>query len=237
MEAFMNYEIYSNKIDAMNFREVCMGAIAPQWLYRSSHPITCGRQDLIIAELSQRAGIAVVLNLSDDEATLARKVSFVPWYHRLFREDRIITLDMNYDIFGGDFGKKINRGVQFIVDHDGPYLIHCLQGIDRTGFFVLLLEMLMGADKEEIIDDYMASFLGRPEFEKGSYHYKQERGFFIDVLKKLSRGKPVKNDVLPGIAEKYLLENAGLARPEVDLLKARLQGITHVTQERHYPPG
>jgi hypothetical protein len=167
-------------------------------------------------------GIAAVLNLSDDEESLARGVSFVPWYHKLFRENRIIALGMNYDIFGDGFGKKINRGIQFIIDHDGPYLIHCKQGIDRTGFFVLLLEMLMGADKEQMIDDYMASFLGRPGFEKGSYHYKQEHGFFIDVLKKLNRGKPVKNSVLPGIAEKYLLENAGLARHEVDLLKVQL---------------
>jgi hypothetical protein len=70
MEVFMDYEIYLNKIDAMNFREVCMGAIAPQWLYRSSHPITRSRQDLTIAELAQRAGIAAVLNLSDDEVLL-----------------------------------------------------------------------------------------------------------------------------------------------------------------------
>jgi hypothetical protein len=213
---------FNKKPEFTNFREVCIGDIAPQWLYRSSHPITGGKQDLGISELARRAGIVTVINLSDDEKTLARKVSSVPWYHRLFREDRIITLDMNFDIFGDGFGKKLHRGVEFIAGRGGPYLIHCMQGIDRTGFFIMLLEMLMGADKAEIVNDYMTSFLGRPEFEKGSRYYKREYSSFIAVMKKLCGGKTVKNDNLPKAAEKYLLEHGGLIRSEVDLLKAQL---------------
>jgi hypothetical protein len=216
-------DFYLNRPDLANFREVCMGAIAPQWLYRSSHPILGGRQDIIIQELAQRAGIAAVLNLSDDDEMLARRVPSVPWYHKLFREGRVITLDMNFDIFGNAFGKKVNEGIKFIISRKGPYLIHCRQGIDRTGFFVMLLGMLMGADKAEILDDYMASFFYRPGFEKGSSHYKQEWSSFIAVMKKLNGGKSIKNDGLPSIiAEKYFLENTGLIQSEIELLITRL---------------
>jgi hypothetical protein len=51
---------------------------------------------------------------------------------------------------------------------------------------------------------------------------KRERSYFIAVLKKLNSGKPVKNDALPNIAEKYFLENAGLIQFEIDHLKTRL---------------
>jgi hypothetical protein len=129
---------------------------------------------------------------------------------------------MNFDIFGEDFGKKLNRGVKFIIDQKGPYLIHCMQGVDRTGFFVMLLEMMAGATKTEIVDDYMASFFGRPEFEKGSCYYKQECSYFMGVLKKLNGGKSVRTNTLSSIAEKYLLENTGLIQSEIDLLMARL---------------
>jgi hypothetical protein len=217
MEVFMDYEIAT-----INFREVCMGGIAPKWLYRSSHPVTCGELDFGMTELAQRAGIAAVLNLVDDEKALSQKAPLVPWYHKLFLEGRIIALDMNFNVFGDQFSGKINRGVKFIIDTEGPYLIHCMQGIDRTGFFVMLLGMMMGADKEEIVDNYMASFLGRPGFEKGAGYYKQERSYFIAVLKRLNGGGPIKNSVLLNIAEKYLLENAGLTRFGLDRLRAQL---------------
>jgi hypothetical protein len=212
----------SQDIKAINFREVCVSGIAPKWLYRSSHPAICGDQDPGIVELAQKAGIAAVLNLADDERTLTKKAPLVPWYHKLFKEDRIIALNMNFNIFGDQFGGKLNRGVKFIIDHEGPYLIHCMQGIDRTGFFVMLLEMMMGANKDEIVDDYMASFSGRPGFEKGSRYYKRERSYFIAVLKKLNGGKSVKNNILVQIAEKYLLKNAGLIQFEIERLRTRL---------------
>ncbi|MDR0377369.1 MAG: tyrosine-protein phosphatase [Spirochaetaceae bacterium] len=215
-------DFYRGKSDLANFREVCAGGIAPKRLYRSCHPIIYGNRGPGMMELAQQAGIAAVLNLSDNEEILSRKAPLVPWYHKLFQEDRIIALNMDFDVFGDRFFGKLNRGVKFIIDREGPYLIHCVRGIERTGFFVMLLEMLMGAEKTEIVNDYLKSFSGKPGFEKDSWYYKQEHNYFIAVMKKLNGGKSAQTNILPILAEKYLLENAGLTRLEVDLLKARL---------------
>jgi len=41
---------------------------------------------------------------------------------------------------------------------DGPYLVHCLEGKDRTGFVCIVLEALMSATYQEIVDDYMLTY-------------------------------------------------------------------------------
>jgi protein tyrosine/serine phosphatase len=206
----------------VNFREVCMGGIAPQWLYRSADPVTCGDRDIVMAEFAETAKIAAVLNLADNERELKRKAGLVPWYDKLYQTGCIIALDMKFDFMEPRFGSKIRIGIKFIVDYKGPYLIHCAQGIDRTGFFVMLLGMLMGASKDEITADYMASFLGRPGFEKGSENYQCEYNNFMKVLKELNGRKPMTNDAITKIAEKYFLENAGLVQSELDLLRMTL---------------
>jgi protein tyrosine/serine phosphatase len=199
-----------------------MGAITPKWLYRSSHPINGNNKDFIIAELAETAKIAAVLNLSDDERVLKRKADLIPWYNKLFQEGCVIAINMGFDFHSDQFGSKINKGIQFIINHTGPYLIHCMQGIDRTGFFVMLLEMLMGASKNEIIGDYMTSFLDRPGFEKKSVYYKREYSNFINILRTLNDEKSVTNKNIPGIAEKYIYENAGLIQSEFHRLRLAL---------------
>ncbi|MDR1072421.1 MAG: tyrosine-protein phosphatase [Treponema sp.] len=159
---------YSYKHEFVNFREVCAGGIASKWLYRSSHPAAFSETDFTLAKLAEEAEIAAVINLDDNEAELALKADRVPWYHHLFEKGRIIALDMGFDYLSERFKIKLHKGFKFMLERDGPYLIHCLQGIDRTGFVVMILEMLMGADGNEIMNDYMMSFLGRQGFEKGS---------------------------------------------------------------------
>ena len=41
---------------------------------------------------------------------------------------------------------------------EGPYLIQCLEGKERTGFVCALLECLCGADYDEVETDFMRSF-------------------------------------------------------------------------------
>ena len=50
------------------------------------------------------------------------------------------------------------EGLRFLSQNDPPYSVRCTEGKDRAGFTVMLLEALMGADLQEIIDDYMLSF-------------------------------------------------------------------------------
>jgi hypothetical protein len=172
--------------------------------------------------LAETAQIAAVLNLADDERVLRQKTNLIPWYNGLFQKGCIIALNMDFNFHSNEFGSKLNQGTKFIINHKGPYLIHCLQGIDRTGFFIMLLEMLMGADKNEIVNDYMTSFLGRPGYEKKSAYYKREYSNFFKVLRELNDGKPITTESLTGMAEKYIFENVGLSQSELDRLRLTL---------------
>ena len=57
-----------------------------------------------------------------------------------------------------EFRSKIANGLTAMAEHDGPYLLHCTEGKDRTGFVCMLLEALCGASYQEIVDDYMITY-------------------------------------------------------------------------------
>ena len=58
-----------------------------------------------------------------------------------------------------------------MLSHDGPYLIHCWEGKDRTGYIVAILLSLIGASQKEIVDDYMESYVNFFNIKKGSETY------------------------------------------------------------------
>jgi protein tyrosine/serine phosphatase len=212
----------SMTVNLVNFREVHIGKIAPKHLYRSSHPVTGTEQDAAMAKLAETAKIATVLNLIDTKKTLNVKANCIQWYNKLFQDGCVIALDMDMDFFTGKSAKDINSGIKFMLRHNSPYLIHRLQGIDRTGFFVMLLEMLMGASRDEIIDNYMTSFLYNHGYKKGSDEYRFEYARIIQILEKLNGRKSLADCNLIEMAENYYFNAAGLNRGEIDLLKIKL---------------
>lgn len=57
----------------------------------------------------------------------------------------------------GQGGRAVIEVLELVVTADGPCLIHCHTGKDRTGFVVALTLALLGASDAEIIDDYERS--------------------------------------------------------------------------------
>jgi protein tyrosine/serine phosphatase len=219
---------YSDKHEFVNFREVCTTGIASKRLYRSSHPVILSETDFIMAKLAEEAGIATVLNLVDNEKEVAIKAARVPWYHCLFKRGCIIALNMGFDCLSDHFSVKLKKGFRFMLEHNAPYLIHCFHGIDRTGFMVMILEMLMGAGKEEIVNEYMMSFLGQPDFKNGSVHYKNEKNNFCRVLNIIYNiGKISEEDDLAEATKNYFLKKIGLTLDEINRLKFILSRNEH----------
>ena len=149
---------FHNDAASVNFREICMGNIAPNTLYRSSHPVKDDKQETIITMLASGARIAAVINLSDFDNEIKRKAFFAPWYNKLLKAGKVIALGMDFNNTGDGFCKKLKRGLQFIINTEGPWLIHCHAGVDRTGFVSMVLEAIMGATLDEISNDYLQSF-------------------------------------------------------------------------------
>jgi protein tyrosine/serine phosphatase len=201
----------SDAAQSVNFREICVGNIAPDTLYRSSHPIQDNRQKMVISMLAAKYHIAAVINLSDTFYEVKRTAVFAPWYNSLFTNNRIIALGMDFSVTGYNFHRKLKKALQFIITTDGPWLIHCHAGVDRTGFFSMVLEALMGATINEIADDYLLSFSSI-----------FEPNVVMRLLSVMGGPLVISNQNLQSIAGQYLRDKIGLSGEEVDLLKKKL---------------
>jgi protein tyrosine/serine phosphatase len=212
----------SDDAQSVNFREIRVGAISPNTLYRSSHPIPGDRQESLIALLAAKYRIAAVINLSDSPFEVKRKAFFAPWYKRLFINNQIIALGMDFDIIGKSFNRKLKNALQFIIKTSGPWLIHCHAGIDRTGFVSMVLEALMGATIDDITHDYLLSFNSIFESSMFIHSNKADSMVVIQLLSTMDGSLSISDQTLQGMAEHYLKDKIGLSIEEIDLLRAKL---------------
>ena len=204
-----------------NFREIHMGSIAPGMLFRSSHPIKENVQEKTISILANSAKIRAVINLCDTSSSINTKAIFAPWYNSLLRAGRIIALGMDFSITSDSFKRKFKKGLEFIINTEGPWLIHCHAGVDRTGFVSMVLESFMGASLEEVINDYLCSF--NSIFESSIYEaQKADARVAMKILSVMSGSMLINAQNLQEIAEIYLHKTIGLSAEEIQLLKGKL---------------
>jgi len=211
---------------AVNFREIRVGKIAPNTLYRSSHPIKGGEQEKIISLLAAQARIGAVINLADTNSALALKAIFAPWYNKLFKDGRIIALGMDFSVVSEKFNKKLKKALQFIISTDGPWLIHCHAGVDRTGFVSIVLEAFMGAAIDEIADDYLLSFNSIFDSSIQSEINKNDSFIVMKYLSVMGNNMALNDQNLQAVAENYLRNTIKMPREEIGLLKRKLSGST-----------
>ena len=146
-----------------NFRNMQVGNLREGLVYRSASP--CDNQHnraSYVDTLISQAGIRFIMNLADTDEKLqgyiAKEDFNSPYFLSLYEEGNVHPLAMNMN-FGSDvFRGKVADGLKAVLAHDGPYLIHCTEGKDRTGFVCMLVEALCGAGYQEIVDDYMITY-------------------------------------------------------------------------------
>ncbi len=146
-----------------NFRPIEMGSIGDKKLYRSASPINDDRNRAAVTNaLVRDVGINTIVNMADSNEEIAQYITREgfdsEFYRGLFEKGNVLSLNMSMDFRSDDFANKLIDGFTFIAQNEGPYLIHCNEGKDRTGFACMLIEMLMGADLNSIIEDYMLSY-------------------------------------------------------------------------------
>jgi hypothetical protein len=127
-------------------------------------------------------------------------------------------MDMNFNIIDTRFFKKIKDGLIFIIEHKPPYLIHCEAGIDRTGFLSMVLESFMGVKFDDIVKDYMSSFVDDSEYSLTDY---KNGSNFINTFSKIKGGLININENFQHLAPKYLLEKVKLNINELQILANR----------------
>lgn len=156
-------EDYDSDIEFANFREVTGGKLKSGKFYRSASPIDNQHQRAAYADkLAEEKNIRFFINLSDNETKYAEHVKAKDfdsaYYDSVYREGNVLLLGMNANYRSDDFAKTISEALLEMTDHEGPVLVHCVEGKDRTGFVCALMLALSDATADEILDDYMITF-------------------------------------------------------------------------------
>ncbi|MBO5906920.1 MAG: tyrosine-protein phosphatase [Clostridia bacterium] len=201
-----------------NFRVISTTGMGANVLYRSSSPINpaLGR-NTYADKAAEKAGIITVINLADPSNTYEGTEN--TYYS---------TCKVSYVNLGTDFLSEatlggLAEGMRFIINNDGPYLIHCNEGKDRAGFVSALLECLMGATLEEVIDDYMLTYYNYYGVEEGTEKYNAVvKNNLIKVLNTTFKVSDVYKADLVREAEEFLMEDVGLSADELAALKGKL---------------
>ena len=221
-----NREDYASDEIFVNFRTVIPGK-----LYRSVSPINNKiKRAAITDRLIQEVGIKTVMNMADTEEEVAEYIAAEsfdsPYYRELYTSGSVLVTKMPIYYGSDDFGEGIAKGFTFLSEHEPPYLIHCTEGKDRTGFAAMLLEMMTGFSPEDMIADYMLSYVNfyGIETETEQYEFIAEKNI-IDMLSTIAekdRGADLTNIDWKEAAENYLT-SCGMSAEAIETLETKLK--------------
>lgn len=217
--------------DFANFREVHTTGMGEHKLYRSSSPIYLylGR-NYYVDSLAQAAGVTTFINLADSESSAYSNKGYETTY---YSTQNIIFLGVPPEFFSEIFKVGLVIGFRYMIEHEGPYLVHCTYGMDRTGFMIAVLEALMGATAEEIQDDYAKTFSNYFTVVNGkqvALNEQQIDFFKAVVLRNLKAVYHAEGIDVPDTepndwtaATENYLEKLGMTQEEISALKDRLK--------------
>ena len=201
-----------------NFRVIETTGMGKGVLYRSSSPINpaLGR-NTYADKAAKDAGILTVVNLADPSNT------YEGTENTYYSTCQVTYVNLGADFLAETTLQGLAEGMRFIIQNNGPYLIHCNEGKDRAGFVSALLECLMGATLDEVIDDYMVTYYNYYGVEEGTEKYAAiVKNNLIQVLNTTFRVEDVSKADLAAEAAAFLMEDAGLTAQEVAALKGKL---------------
>lgn len=210
-----------------NFRNIVTSGMGKGILYRSSSTLDDTYNRAKYAdEAARNHHIAFIINLIDDDANLKD----IPGYDETyFSSVDHLAKSTNLDVKSEENRKDMAEFMKVFANHKGPYLVQCLKGIDRTGFFCAILECLMGASYDEIVDDYMEAYYNWNGVTKEDKAYQiiSDKNI-LNTLKTVFETDDLKNADLQKEANNYLLK-IGLSEKEIEDIKGNLstdyQGI------------
>ena len=208
--------------DYANFRAVSTTGMGTCTLYRSSSPINPAlNRNEEADQAMEKAQIKTVLNMAENKEVMTGYADYALTY---YSQCDIIPLDMPIAFEDEAFSEKFAEGLRFMIAHEGPYLIHCKEGKDRTGFTVAVLECLMGASADEVVDDYMKTFSNFYKVEPGSENYTRiADGAIKPILATAFRIDSIEDENvdLAKCAEEYLTR-IGLTEEEINSVRDAL---------------
>jgi len=203
-----------------NFRAVSVSGLKENLLYRSSTPLepALGRNEYAMAA-TEKAGIRIIINLDDSIDTMKSYTTYPGSY---YSRCAVVNPGMGYDFESEEFAAKIKECVLFIIENDGPYLIHCKEGKDRTGILCAILECFAGAAADDVKRDYMITYYNfygvKPEDAVYSIILNNN---LLKTLSALLKIDSIETANLKESAKRYLT-SIGLTNEQLDALGKRI---------------
>ena len=214
-----DYAYLSDK-EFANFREINTTGIAKGKLYRSSSPVKAwGNRNVIADNAAREAGVKTFINLADSDKSMKALTGFNETY---YSTQKYIGLKMNTKFMSKDFQNGVAKGIKFMAMNEPPYLIHCDLGKDRAGLFSAVIECLMGAGADEVVDDFLVSFYNYFGIESHSRDYDYVADNEIrPFLAAMFGVKDIAKVNLKDAAERYALK-IGVSEEEIKTLREKL---------------
>ena len=156
-----NRNDYTNISDAAfaNARAVSAGNIANGVLHRSSSPFcNDNNRAFYVSQYLEDVGVKSVLDLNDTEEDMLGYVDMPPYSRTLWEGGNVILCPLKTDPTADDYNEQLIAALKVLPSHPAPYVVHCMEGKDRTGYVCALLEGLCGATYDEIVADYLITY-------------------------------------------------------------------------------
>ena len=214
-----------------NFRMVRTTGMGEGVLYRSSSPIDPSIYRNAIADsLAAVAGVKTFVNLADELQYAEEYNGFAESY---YATQNVVYLTVDPTFANTLFKEGLVKGLRYMIEHDGPYLVHCTYGMDRTGFTIAVLEALMGATADEIKADYATTHKNFYNVVDGKHIGLTEKqvellqAIIVRLMQNAYKTEGVdisdfEHAGLSAATEKYLLA-LGMEKSEIEALKSRLK--------------
>ena len=158
-----NRDDYSSDTVFANFRNVKVGNIKEGILYRGASSIdnSFGRAKYV-DKLIEEVGVKFDVDLTDNDDKIKRhfsKKDFASNYFKsLYESGKTVLLHMDTNYRDKKYRESVVKALIAMSKNDGPYYVHCVEGKNRTGFVMAVIEGLAGANYDEIVKDHMITF-------------------------------------------------------------------------------
>ena len=215
-----------------NFRPITTTGMGEGVLYRSSSPINpkLNRNTYADAAISA-ACVKTIVNLADTAADAYAYEDFASTY---YAAQNVVYLSMGADFQSADFQAGLAAALRHIATNEGPYLIHCTEGKDRAGYVAAVLECYMGAGYDEVIADYMRTYINYYGIELGSEKYDAiANSNIIKTLQKTFNVTDLATADLQECATAYF-KSIGLTDTELAALTANLTKVPAESEPASY---
>ena len=152
-----DYPTYSDA-EFANARAASGGNIASGVLHRSSSPFSNDiNRANYVSEYLESEKVKTVLNLADTEEKMLT-YDMPPYSRSLWVGGNVILCPLKADPTADDYNNRLIEALKELPSRPAPYVVHCMEGKDRTGYVCALLEGLCGATYEEIVADYLITY-------------------------------------------------------------------------------